>query len=100
MSFESLVQTVFLDVAVICALYVIGASLCRLRYCSNRVKHAWKLIYVVMLGLAGWALCDLLTDNFTMFQVAVCVAVAMYIQMTKAAWTHSPPAIAQTQILK
>jgi hypothetical protein len=96
MPFDLTPQAIFYAVSLLCAVYVIGACLCRIRHPSGQIKHAWKLIYVVMLGLAGWALCDLLSADHTLFQQAVCVAVALYIHMTKAAWLSGPPAIAKT----
>lgn len=99
MQFEFNFQALIFALSVLCSVYVIGACLCRIRHRSSEIKHAWKLIYVVMLGLAGWALCDLLNVQYTLFQQAVTVAVALYIHMTKAAWISGPPPIAKTPIV-
>lgn len=80
-----------------CALYSIGACMCRIRHPSTQVKHSWKLIYVVILGLSGWALCDLLGAERMLFQQATIVAVALYMHMTKRAWIIGPPVIAQAE---
>lgn len=96
MQFELTPESVFYAASLMCAVYVIGACLCRIRHASGQIKHAWKLIYVLMLGLAGWALCDLLSAEHSLFQQTVTVAVALYIHMTKTAWLNGPPAIAKT----
>ena len=96
MPFELTIQVALFAVAVLCAMYAIGACVCRLRYPSREIKHAWKLFYVIMLGLAGWALCDLLSNGHTLFQQVVCVGLAMYIHLTKDAWINGIPSYCKT----
>jgi hypothetical protein len=74
-----------------------GGCLCRIRHPSSQIKHAWKIIYVVILGLAGWALCDLMTGTYTLFHQAVAVSIAAYIHLTKNAWLRGPPPIAKAE---
>jgi hypothetical protein len=85
--------TLFFGASVFAALYTIGACLCRIRHASPKIKHEWKLLYVAMLGLGGWALCDLLTGDYTLFQQCVSVAVAAYIRMVKDSWRDGPPPV-------
>jgi hypothetical protein len=89
-----LVSFVF-GLSVFGCLYTIGASLCRIRHASSTIKHQWKLMYVAMLGLAGWTLCDLVTAEHTLFQQCVALAVAAYIRMVKDSWLNGPPPVVQ-----
>ena len=96
MQFDMTPASALFSLSVIAAIYVMGGCLCRIRHPSSQIKHSWKIIYVLILGLAGWALCDLTQGNYTLFCQAVCIAIAAYFYLTKDAWLSGPPVIAKT----
>lgn len=98
MEFEILTKmyfTALLTFSFWSTIYIIQGCISRIRYPSSQIKHAWKLIYVTVIGLAGWSLCDLVGNTYTAFQQFVSVAVAIYFVMTKDAWHTEPPVIAK-----
>lgn len=93
MQFEAIFSNALHSFSFLCAFYIIGASACRLRHRGSDIKLTWKLLYLAMLGMAAWMLCDLQHFEQTLFQQCVCICIAAYIHMVRDSWRNGPPPV-------
>lgn len=71
------------------SLYVVAASVCRLRHGS--LAKGWATLYAAVLGLAMWTVLDLIQGSATLRDAAIVIAVAAYVFMTRKAWVDGVP---------
>ena len=82
-------------VALFCAIYTCAGAICRIRHSSHHMKPQWSLIYLAMASLGAIAAANIVTRGIDLWSCAVCIAIACYIHLTRAAWINGVPPIAQ-----
>lgn len=83
------------SIALFSAIYTGAGAICRMRHSRHHIRSEWTAIYFLMFCLAVWAVFLILTDGLDLWSSFVCFAIAAYIHLTKAAWAHGVPPIAQ-----
>lgn len=77
------------------ACYVVGASVCRIRF--GDIAKSWAALYVAVGGYAMWTLLDLLKGQTTHRDATIVVVAAYYVFKTREAWANGVPPIAKAK---
>lgn len=83
-------------IAVVAALYICGAIICRVRHRSSHMGRTWRLLHVLIFSLGGWLAADAIVIGVTPWASCTGVVLAIYMWATREAWANGVPAIAGT----
>ena len=74
-------------------LYVVGASVCRLRHGS--LSYAWATLYTAVMANALWTATDIIGGDGDLRDALIALLTAAYLHLTRRAWSEGVPSIAQ-----
>ena len=81
------------ELAFVSALYVMGASLCRLRLAGIALR--WVALYTAVFASACWYVYALIYETVNGRDVLTIAMVASYIFMTQPSWANGVPDVAR-----
>lgn len=85
------------------AMFVVGSCICRVNQLqAGKHRYTWVIKYALFAGFAGAEFIDALVNinDFSWFELAGVVAIAVHIYETKAVWRGGPPAVALKGVVR
>lgn len=79
------------------AMFVVGSCICRVNLLqAGKHRYPWVIKYALFAGFAGAEFLDALANvnDFSWFELAGVVAIALHLHETKTVWRGGPPAVA------
>lgn len=83
--------------ALVAALYICGAAVCRVRHARSSMRPVWLIMYVEVFALAAWLAAESLAVGVSAWSALTAVTIALYVRMTAGAWINGVPAIARRE---
>lgn len=81
------------ELAFVGAIYVMGATICRLRLAG--ISGRWIALYTAVFASACWYNYTFIYESVTMRDVLTSVIVASYVFMTRLSWASGVPEVAR-----
>lgn len=81
------------ELAFVSALYVMGESMCRLRFPGLATR--WVALYTAVIASASWYVYALIYEAVNGRDVLTIAMVAAYIFMTQPSWANGVPEVAR-----
>jgi hypothetical protein len=91
----NLLFEVTMAVVFFAALYIAGASLCRLRMADISTK--WVVLYTALFGNAVWCAHEIIYSSLQARDICTILLVAWYIHLTRRRWRSGVPKVARAQ---
>jgi hypothetical protein len=89
-----LLNEVTIVVVFFAALYIAGASLCRLRMAD--ISRSWVLLYTALFGNAVWCAHEIIYSSLQARDICTILLVAWYIHLTRRRWRSGVPKVARS----
>lgn len=83
--------------ALVAALYICGAAVCRVRHARSSMRPVWLLLYLIVFALAAWLAADAIVVGVNTWSALTALAIALYVRITAGAWANGVPAIARRE---